>query len=539
MSAGKRIGAGFVGVMAIIVAIAVQTQVTLRRLSEANHVVVHAHQVLERLERLVSLLKDAETGQRGFLLTGDLRYLEPYDAASGKIPIEFHAIAALSSNDDAQQQNLRRAQELVETKLVELEETIRLRQSSGSEASLNIVRTGRGKRIMDDFRALVDRMETRERQLLESRNTSAEAASARTLLTVSAVMPLALVAIAVAVAALLRNIRLVGSVPQPAAPGRKWPVVAATYLAAAALVAAPVLKPLGESLGPLPPFMIFYPVVLLAALLGGSGPGLLATALAALVSAYFYLPTVGHLGDERPGDVLALGIFITTNVGVSLLMERLQRARWAEAVGKAQEEQLALLYMGNLLSLDPNRRIVHWSEGSRRLYGFEPGEARGRLADELLVTRFPGSPEEIDQALLERGNWQGELTRRCKDGSELVVEILWALRRDARGRPCAILEVSTDLTQQRRDAMAIHRQSRELVRQNEAMRLQAEEIQALNAQQAHRTDLLQKLLDATRLEVGEESILRGLRGGHGHDRRACLRGSGLRETRRGTSYSRE
>ncbi|MGO9598242.1 MAG: PAS domain S-box protein [Isosphaeraceae bacterium] len=464
MSTGTKLGAGFALGMVIIVAIAIQTQVLMQQLSEANRWVVHTHQVLEGLERFVSLLKDAESGQRGFLLTGDGRYLEPYTAASGQIPRELDTLFSLTGDNPAQQESLQRARKLADAKLAELDETIQLRRKSGPEAALQVVRSDRGKLIMDDFQAVANEMETREQKLLEMRRDSVNVVSHRTLLTIALVMPLAWVAIAIAVVVLIRNLRFLGPDPWPVTPGGKWPGIALKYISAAILVAvAAVLRWLGESLGPLPIFITFYPAVLLAAILGGSGPGILATVLSALVTDYFCIPPVGSFHVEHPSDLLALGIFVGTNVSISVLAERLQRARWAEAVSVAQEQELALLDLGNLLSLDPDHRIVRWNEGCHRLYGFDPQEAQGRLADELLQTHVPQPLEQINRTLLEHGYWEGELIRRRKDGTEVVVEILRALRRDAKGGPSAILEVSTDVTQRGRDAQAL-RESEERFR---------------------------------------------------------------------------
>ena len=100
------------------------------------------------------------------------------------------------------------------------------------------------------------------------------------------------------------------------------------------------------------------------------------------------------------------------------------------------------------------------AKGCRRLYGFDPEEVRGRLTDELLQTRVPQPLEQNPpHAPRAAATGRAELTRRRKDGSEVVVAILWALRRDAQGRPTAILEVSTDITEQESAGRAIRRQA--------------------------------------------------------------------------------
>ena len=92
MSIGARIGAGFAVGLVIIVAIGVSAYVSTQRLLEANRWVTHTHEVIEGLENVLSVLKDAETGQRGFVLTGEDRYLEPYDAATGQVRHDIDAL---------------------------------------------------------------------------------------------------------------------------------------------------------------------------------------------------------------------------------------------------------------------------------------------------------------------------------------------------------------------------------------------------------------------------------------------------------------
>ena len=95
----------------------------------------------------------------------------------------------------------------------------------------------------------------------------------------------------------------------------------------------------GEVLRPMPPFITFYPAVLLVAAIGGGGPGILATVLSALAADYWFLPPYGSFHVAAPNDVLALGIFTARQPFLSVLAERLRRARWAEAFARRAEER--------------------------------------------------------------------------------------------------------------------------------------------------------------------------------------------------------
>ena len=169
MSTGAKIGMAFAVAIGIIVALGISAYVSTQQLLEANRLVTHTHEVIEESERLLSSLKDAETGQRGFVLTGEDRYLEPYNSAIVQIRHEIDVLVTLTSDNPAQQQSLEQVQALSNAKLAELAETIQLRKNSGLKAALPVVLSDRGKKIMDDLRGVVGEMETREQRLLDQR----------------------------------------------------------------------------------------------------------------------------------------------------------------------------------------------------------------------------------------------------------------------------------------------------------------------------------------------------------------------------------
>lgn len=112
-----------------------------------------AERVVLDTSELLSSLKDAETGQRGYLLTGRDSYLEPYRRSLDSIR---HNLALLKK-DVARPANLARLprlEQLVRAKLVELEMTIELRGSLGLPAAMNVVTADDGKRTMDEIRRL-------------------------------------------------------------------------------------------------------------------------------------------------------------------------------------------------------------------------------------------------------------------------------------------------------------------------------------------------------------------------------------------------
>jgi signal transduction histidine kinase/CheY-like chemotaxis protein len=112
-------------------------------------------------EKLVSMLKDAETSQRGFLITGDETYLQPFHAAAAALPAQFQKLAELeAAQDDKYGENeLISFQQLTDRRMDDLTEAIIVRRREGAEAAAAVVKQGKGMSIMNDIRVKAgDRM---------------------------------------------------------------------------------------------------------------------------------------------------------------------------------------------------------------------------------------------------------------------------------------------------------------------------------------------------------------------------------------------
>src|SRR5205085_200568 len=121
------------------------------------------------IESLLSTLKDAETGQRGFMLMGVEGYLEPYNVAVVALPRQFEQVHRDVADDPAQARRLSAVQQLVAAKMAELERTVALKRADRNDAAIEIVRSDRGRDLMDRIRAGIDDMLEAERAQLESR----------------------------------------------------------------------------------------------------------------------------------------------------------------------------------------------------------------------------------------------------------------------------------------------------------------------------------------------------------------------------------
>jgi signal transduction histidine kinase/CHASE3 domain sensor protein/DNA-binding NarL/FixJ family response regulator len=168
----------FVALAAALVAVLVIAGLSYRSLAaraEAAEAVNHTNDVEDHLHRFLSAMKDAETGQRGYLLTGVEAYLDPYYIALGAQAAELATLRRMTSGDAVEQRRLDIIEPLVKAKLDELEHTIALRRGGDIPGAVAIVQSDRGKATMDRLRDTIDAMLASEQALLQRRTDDWEA----------------------------------------------------------------------------------------------------------------------------------------------------------------------------------------------------------------------------------------------------------------------------------------------------------------------------------------------------------------------------
>ena len=179
-SIGKKMGASFGVVLTVMIAVGlVSYQSTLQLIASAA-AVAHTHRVLSGLEETLSAMKDAETGQRGYVITAEDRYLEPYRGARETVDQKVGELQKLIADNPAQQQRLAELQSSVATKFAELQHVIDVRRTKGLGPATQEVLTDRGKNAMDSIRRSVAAMEAAEIELLARRATEENELAIRT-----------------------------------------------------------------------------------------------------------------------------------------------------------------------------------------------------------------------------------------------------------------------------------------------------------------------------------------------------------------------
>ncbi|NCI46645.1 response regulator [Sediminibacterium soli] len=140
--------------------------ISIRNLLKTADLVQHTTQVIHATENTLSILKDAETGQRGFLLTGDESFLEPYKGAYDKALAEVENIRLLTADNPAQQRNAEALSETIRQRLQQLAILIDYKRQGMPIDKSNL---DKGKRYMDETRAIVKKMTDSESSLLTDR----------------------------------------------------------------------------------------------------------------------------------------------------------------------------------------------------------------------------------------------------------------------------------------------------------------------------------------------------------------------------------
>ncbi len=194
----KRVGVigGFGVLLAVLV---ISTALTRRQLSvqDSNQGwVAHTQDVMLEINTLESLLKDAETGQRGYLYTGEARYLEPYNSAITEIPAHIDRLAGLTADNPQQQARIATLRRLIKEKRDELGETLALYDENKKAEARALVLTDRGKSIMDQIRSTTAEMRREESSLEASRLREVEHSTRILVLTLYLTTGLAVIGLA-------------------------------------------------------------------------------------------------------------------------------------------------------------------------------------------------------------------------------------------------------------------------------------------------------------------------------------------------------
>ncbi|QPF75483.1 histidine kinase [Roseateles sp. DAIF2] len=167
---GRKIALGFSLSFLLLLVMGLLSYRGVGKLADTSLRVSHTHTRLDQLSSLIGSLRDAETGQRGFMLTSQEPYLEPYRNALVEIPQQISELRRLWADNPEQLKRLTGLTPIIDTILELHKDRIEMRRQAGSDDAVQrSVKLGEGKRLMDEIRRRVDQMEDSERSQLKQR----------------------------------------------------------------------------------------------------------------------------------------------------------------------------------------------------------------------------------------------------------------------------------------------------------------------------------------------------------------------------------
>ncbi|MDR5727831.1 MAG: CHASE3 domain-containing protein [Terriglobia bacterium] len=337
-----------------------------------------SREISAAINSVLTSLTDAETGQRGFLLTGESRYLEPYNRALQELPNELATLRKLFSGKRGADHDIDQLTTLANTKLDELRQTIEVRRTRGLTPAVAIVLTDEGKRTMDSLRALCAQMQQDENANLARTSADQEAAAGIALL------------VTVAGSLVLLFLFAFGfepfASPDPQAWQRSWLMrYGAVILAVVAItLIRGALTPL---IGPTSyPFNLFFCAVIFAAWFGGFRPAVLAIALSVLAADWFFATPTRTLRISGTDDQIAALVLVIVGFGTALLSRSqrsaMDRALRAENIERNERHRFetTLGSIGDaVIATDPDGRITLMNRVAEDLTGWSLQQAQGPL----------------------------------------------------------------------------------------------------------------------------------------------------------------
>ena len=177
---------GFTLALLILVGIALLLLRDTRMAARTNDWVVHTHEVIAEIEITRSEIAYAESGVRGFMLTGDDTYLEPYATAASELDRSLKRLTLLTADNPSQQKRIATLEAETLTRLATMAKGIESRREGGLDAAQEFVAGGRGKREMDEIRSQALAIEGVEKELLAQRIAKSRASTRKAVVTFAA-----------------------------------------------------------------------------------------------------------------------------------------------------------------------------------------------------------------------------------------------------------------------------------------------------------------------------------------------------------------
>ena len=444
-------------------------------LNKSMQWVDHTDRILDQSGQLLKLLVDMESAKRGYIATGDDRFLEPYLEGTKKFDPEFQALNHMLVDNPQQQQRLKsvyagyKESEKYDSRIIDLRRA--------GQADPTLIENQQRKLSLDTLREQIAEFQDAEEKLRVER---VQAAHLRWSLMVTSCLGLGL-GLGVFLALFTRyHVEKLGT--KLLQSEERWTAtlgsIGEAVIATDSEARITFLNPIAAALtGWQPEEALNQPIGNVLKLINEKSGMTADNEVLRVLKEKKVLAVANHVdlvtrdGREIAVEHSAAPILAGEGrvIGVVLVFRDVAERR-QEQIETAEQAALLELTQDSVFVIDLEGGVLFWSRGAEAMLGYSKAEATGKIAHELLLTEFPQPFAEITAELMRVGHWEGDLIKTAQDGRRVVVSGRWALQWGRRDQAPRVLVINSDITERKRSEES-------LVLQKEQLRALAERLQ--------------------------------------------------------------
>ncbi len=427
--------------------------------------IFHNFEVHQEIRLILSAIKDAETGERGFLITGNESYLEPYHVGLGHADEHVRKLRTYAEAGEISFEQFSALQKLIADKRAEMEETIAARrEGQDAEAMVRareLVVTDRGKILMDQIRSITAEMlDARAEEMRRLQQLAGNLATQHFgMIAVGLLLTLGSFMAAAAFTNMERAERNRAARIVQTERSRLLAVVDASMDAVVAVDSDQkivMFNPIAEDVFQRRErdvkgqhFQVLVPKRFYTAFDSLMNPANIDGPIRSAVCDGAMIYALKTDGSEFPAEAVVTRSIVE---GSPLFTVILRDVTERETGRTRLREQTAILsrIRDAIHTRDLNDRIQTWNDGAQKLYGWTASEAIGKPGSSLLQGRETELESEIKTRLLHDGLWIGERHNKTKAGEDLIIESRRSLIVDDAGQPISQLVIDIDITNEKR-----------------------------------------------------------------------------------------
>ena len=171
---GKRTFSAFCAIIVSVILIGIITNYNVDNLTESQNQISHTYQVIEKLNSIEAAMLDMSASSRGYVITGDVEFLAPYESASALIDKKLDDLSDLTRDNPLQVSNVKKLKDMIKQRNQRSDDVIKTRKDVGAAAADELVSSGVGEDITKQIKAQIATMKDMENGLLQDRVADSE-----------------------------------------------------------------------------------------------------------------------------------------------------------------------------------------------------------------------------------------------------------------------------------------------------------------------------------------------------------------------------